>query len=46
MKKLIAGIVAMMIVVCGCFAAFAATKTLSREEALQAALDFTELKEE
>ena len=38
MKKLIAGLVAIMILACGCTAAFAEQKTLTGEEALQAAL--------
>ena len=38
MKKLIAGLVAIMILACGCTAAFAAQKTLTEEEALQVAL--------
>lgn len=39
MKKLIAGLVAMMILVCGCAAAFAEQKPLTKEEALQVALE-------
>ena len=38
MKKLIASLVAIMILVCGCTAAFAEQKALTGEEALQAAL--------
>ena len=38
MKKLIAGLVAIMILACGCTAAFAEQKTRTGEEALQAAL--------
>ena len=38
MKKLIASLVAIMILACGCTAAFAEQKTLTGEEALQAAL--------
>ena len=38
MKKLIAAMTALMILVCGCTAAFAEQKTLTGEEALQAAL--------
>jgi len=38
MKKLIAGFVAIMILACGCTAAFAEQKTLTGEEALQVAL--------
>lgn len=38
MKKLIAGLVAIMILACGCTAAFAEQKTMTGEEALQAAL--------
>ena len=38
MKKLIAAIMALMIMVCGCSAAFAAKKTLSKEEAVEIAL--------
>ena len=39
MKKLIASLVAIMILVCGCTAAFAEQKTLTGEEALQVALE-------
>ena len=39
MKKLIASLVAIMILVCGCTAAFAEQKTLTGEEAVQVALD-------
>ena len=39
MKKLIAGIVAIIILACGCTAAFAEQKSLTGEEALQVALD-------
>ena len=46
MKKLIAGLVAIMILVCGCTAAFADQKSLTREEAIQVALDRVCLKEE
>ena len=46
MKKLIAGLVAIMLLVCGCTAAFAEQKTLTREEAIQVALDQVGLKEE
>ena len=46
MKKLIAGLVAIMILVCGCTAAFADQKSLTREEAIQVALDRVGLKEE
>ncbi len=46
MKKLIAGLTAIMILVCGCTAAFADQKSLTREEAIQAALDQVGLKEE
>ena len=38
MKKLIASLVAIMILACGCTAAFAEQKTITGEEALQAAL--------
>ena len=38
MKKLIAGLVAIMILACGCTAAFAEQKTLTEKEALQVAL--------
>ena len=39
MKKLIASLVAIMILACGCTAAFAEQKTLTGEEALQVALE-------
>ena len=39
MKKLIAGLAAIMILVCGCTAAFAEQKILTKEEAIQVALD-------
>ena len=39
MKKLIASLVAIMILVCGCTAAFAEQKTLTGKEAVQVALD-------
>ena len=45
MKKLIAGLVAIMILVCGCTAAFADQKSLTREEAIQVALDRVGLKD-
>ena len=45
MKKLIAGLVAIMILACGCTAAFAEQKTLTGEEALQVALDQVGLNE-
>ena len=46
MKKLIASLVAIMILVCGCTAAFAEQKLLTKEEAVQVALDQVNLKEE
>ena len=45
MKKLIASLVAIMILVCGCTAAFAEQKALTGEEALQAALEQVGLNE-
>ena len=45
MKKLIASLVAIMILVCGCTAAFAEQKTLTGEEALQVALEQVGLNE-
>ena len=45
MKKLIAGIVAIIILACGCTAAFAEQKSLTGEEALQVALDQVGLNE-
>lgn len=45
MKKLIAGIAALMILVCGC-AAFAEGSPLTREEAVQAALYSAGVKED
>lgn len=45
MKKLIAGLVAIMLLVCGCTAAFAEQKTLTGEEALQVVLDQVGLNE-
>ena len=45
MKKLIAGIAALMLLVCGCTAAFADQNNLTREEAMKVALDYTGLKE-
>ena len=45
MKKLIASLVAIMILVCGCTAAFAEQKALTGEEALQVALDQVGLNE-
>ena len=46
MKKMIAVITALMIMVCGCAAAFAEQKTLTREEAMEIVLDYAGLKEE
>ena len=46
MKKLIAGLVAIMILVCGCTAAFADQNSVTREEAIQIALERVNLKEE
>ena len=46
MKKLIAGLAAIMILVCGCTAVFAEEKILTGEEAVQVALDQVALKEE
>ena len=45
MKKLIAGIAALMLLVCGCTAAFADLNNLTREEAMKVALDYTGLKD-
>ena len=46
MKKLIASLVAIMILVCGCTAAFADQNSVTREEAIQIALERVGLKEE
>ena len=46
MKKLIAGLVAIMMLVCGCTAAFADQNSVTREEAIQIALERVGLKEE
>ena len=46
MKKLTALITALMILVCGCAAAFAEQKTLTKEEAVRIALEYTGLEEE
>ena len=45
MKKLIAGLVAIMILVCGCSATFAEQNALTGEEAIQVALDQVGLNE-
>ena len=46
MKKLTALITALMILVCGCAAAFAEQKTLTKKEAVRIALEYTGLEEE
>lgn len=46
MKKLIAGIAAVMILACGCAAGFADGKDLSREEAVKTALEYAGLQED
>lgn len=46
MKKLIAGLAAIMILVCGCTAAFAEEKILTKEEAVQVALERVALRKE
>ena len=46
MKKMIAVITAVMMLVCGCAAAFADQTILTGEEAMKAVLDYTGLKEE
>ena len=46
MKKLIALIAALMIMICGCTAAFAEQKTLTPEEAKKVVLDSMKLEEE
>ena len=45
MKKLIAAMTALMILVCGCTAAFAGGKTVTREEAMKIALDHFGMRE-
>lgn len=45
MKKLIAVMTALMILVCGCTAAFAKTKAIDKEEAMKIALEDAGLKE-
>ena len=44
MKKLIAAIAALMILICGCTAVFAEQKTLTKEDAMKIALERTDLK--
>lgn len=46
MKKLIAVMTALMILVCGCAAAFAEQKAVEKEEAMKIALEDAGLKEE
>ena len=46
MKKLIAGIAAVMILVCGCTAAFAAEQAVTREDAVREAMERVALSEE
>ena len=45
MKKLIAALAALMIMVCGCTAVFAEQATCTREEAVKLALNYAGLKE-
>lgn len=45
MKKLIAAITALMILLCGCTAVFAEQKTLTKEEAMKIVLEYAGLEE-